>query len=145
MLNNRFYTLPIEFSKLKAKKAHTTCDLKASVAQYIHLITTTYLGEFSIDPDFGCSIWDFDFDNTITDNALKEGLKKSLSYALNKYERRIHTIEISVTILQTEVGETTNTKRIKKRIEVVINAVLMATNEKFDYFEYFYLGPLSYY
>ncbi len=145
MFRNRYYTLPLEFSKLKSNKGHQTCELQASVGQYIHLITTTYLGEYSIDPDFGCSIWDYDFDNMISDNVLKEGLKRNLIYALAKYEKRIHNVEVSVMITQSEVGEFTVDRRVKKRIEVAVNAALIATNEKINFFEHFYLGPLSYY
>ncbi len=144
MLHNRYYTLPLEFSKLKSKKGHETCELQTSVGQYIHLIITTYLGEYSIDPDFGCSIWDYDFDNMISDNALKEGLKRNLIYALSKYEKRIHNLEVSVLISQAEVGEYSVDRRVKKRIEVAVNGKLMATNEKFNFFQHFFLGPLSY-
>lgn len=145
MLKERYYTLPIRFSELKEQKAHSTCDLKTSVAQYIHLITTTYLGEYRIDPDFGCSIWEFDFDNTMTDNRMKEGLKRSLLHALEKYEKRLHNFEITVSITQAELTHLVDSKRVKKRIEVKIKAVLIHTNEPFTYFEFFFLGPLSYY
>lgn len=145
MLKDRYYTLPVRFSALMEKKAHPTCDLKSSVAQYIHLITTTYLGEYRVDPDFGCSIWEFDFDNTMTDNRIKEGLKRSLLQALGKYEKRLHNIEISVNIMQAELTQLINSKRVKKRIELKIKAYLIHTNEPFNYYEFFYLGPLSYY
>ncbi len=145
MLKDRYYTLPIRFSALKDQKAHPSCDLKTSVAQYIHLITTTYMGEYRIDPDFGCSIWEYDFDNTMTDNRLKEGLKRSLLHVLEKYERRLHNFEITVNISQSELTHLLDSKRVKKRIEVKIKAILVQTNEPFTYFEFFYLGPLSYY
>jgi phage baseplate assembly protein W len=145
MLKDKYYTLPIRFSDLIDQKGHSTCDLKSSVAQYIHLITTTYLGEYRIDPDFGCSIWEYDFDNTMTDNRLKEGLKRSLIHALERYEKRLHNLEISINITQAELLHIANSKRVKKRIEVQIKAILIHTNEPFSYFEYFFLGPLSYY
>ncbi|MBN2484896.1 MAG: GPW/gp25 family protein [Bacteroidales bacterium] len=145
MFKNRYYTLPLNYASLKGRKAHDTCGLQTSVAQYIHLITTTYLGEFRVDPEFGCNVWEYDFDNTVTDNSLKENLKKSILNALDKYEKRLHNSSVTVSIKQVEVDELFKSKRIKKRIEIEIKAKLSATNETFSYFEYFYLGPLSYY
>ena len=135
----------MELGKITSKDIHKTCELKESVAQYIHLITTTYFGEYRIDQDFGCSIWEFDFDNSITNNQLKENFKKSLTLALNKYEKRLSNIDVSISILQVEFNDFLRNKRVKKKIELEVRATLTHTNERFRFFEYFYLGPLSYY
>jgi len=64
---------------------------------------------------------------------------------LGKYEKRLHNIEISVNIMQAELTQLINSKRVKKRIELKIKAYLIHTNEPINYYEFFYLGPLSYY
>lgn len=117
--------------------------LKASIAQNIHLIATTFLGESKYDPNFGCSVWEVDFDNASTNNELKENLKRSLTHAILTYEKRITDFEVSVDIKQTELQALV--QRIKKRIDISIAGKLASTDERFSYYEYFFIGPLSYY
>ncbi|TAJ15421.1 hypothetical protein DMA11_01935 [Marinilabiliaceae bacterium JC017] len=139
-----YYTLPIKFDLLTSLESHPKCSLKESIAQHIHLVATTSFGECQFDETFGCAIWEFDFDNTMTDSRLKEQLKESIQKALSKHEHRLKAVEVSVTTTQTELN-VSDTTRIKKKIDVVINARMAKTNEAFNYFEYFFLGPFSYY
>lgn len=139
-----YYTLPLSFDKLMERQEHTRCELKESIAQYIHLVATTYMGECRFDTSFGCSIWEYDFVNAMTDVKLRDALKKSLHEAISKNEKRLHKLEVSVMISQVELS-VQNSKRLKKRIDVRLQASLVKTNEPFQYYEYFFLGPLSYY
>lgn len=126
------------------QKEHPKCSIKESIAQYLHLIATTYMGECRFDPSFGCSIWDYDFVNSMTDVKLRDTLKKSLREAISKNEHRLTGLEVSVKISQVELSAA-NTKRLKKRIDVRLKAKLVKTDELFQYYEFFFLGPLSYY
>lgn len=140
----RYYTLPFSYQRLMEQEEHPTCSLKESVAQYIHLIATTYMGECRFDTTFGCGIWDYDFVNSMTDVKLRDTLKKSLYEAITKNENRLYNLEVNVMISQVELS-TENTRRLKKRIDVRLQARLTKTSEAFHYYEYFFLGPLSYY
>lgn len=141
---SKYYSLPFSFGLLMEQKDHPGKGLKESVAQYIHLIATTYLGECRYDTAFGCSIWDYDFVNSMTDIKLKNILKESLHEAITKNETRIKDLAVNVSISQVSIS-LKNTTRLKKKIDVTLQAKLVKTNEDFQYFEYFYLGPLSYY
>lgn len=140
----KYYALPLSFETLIEQKEHPGKGLKESIAQYIHLIATTYLGECRYDTAFGCSIWDYDFVNSMTDIKLKNTLKDSLLEAITKNERRIKDLSVDVTISQVSIS-LKNTTRLKKKIDVSLRAKLRKTDEDFIYYEYFYLGPLSYY
>lgn len=140
----RYYTLPLSYERLMEQQEHPRCNLKESVAQYIHLVATTYLGECRFDVSFGCSIWDYDFVNSMTDVKLRDTLKKSLHEAISKNEKRLYDLEVSVMISQVELTGSAS-RRLKKRIDVRLQAKLEKTNELFQYYEYFFLGPLSYY
>jgi phage baseplate assembly protein W len=137
--------LPIEFEKLTEREELPKCNLKESIAQYIHLIATSYLGECRFDASFGCSIWEFDFDNSMTEVSLRENLIMSLTQAITSNEKRLNSIEVSVRIAQMEMVSTSNALRIKKKIDIDVKAKLVKTNETFKYYEFFFLGPLSYY
>jgi len=142
--NPGYYTLPINFSSLIEKGDHVKCGLKESIMHYIHLITTTYLGECRFDASFGCSIWEYDFDNSMSDLNLRENLGRSLDHALGKNEKRLTDIEVHIEITQSDISLEQTAKRLKKRVDIKINATLKKTNEHFMYSEYFFLGPLSY-
>lgn len=141
---NKFIKLPIKFESIIERNVLKRCELKESIAQYIHLITTSYLGECRFDPSFGCSIWEYDFDNSMNDLTLKENIRESLYNAITQNEKRLNSIEVIVKITQSEINSFTLSKRIKKRIDIQINAKIIKTNEQFNYFEFFFLGPLSY-
>ncbi len=144
-MEGKYYTLPFSFKTFTDGLKHKKCNLKESIAQHLHLIATTSLGECKFDSTYGCSIWEIDFENAISDNQLRETLKNSLTHSIRKYEPRIKGVEIVVEITQFELARTDGNLRIKKRIDISINAELVKTNEPIRYFEYFFLGPLSYY
>ena len=60
-----YYTLPIKFGELCKKKDLKSCSIKESISQHLYLIITTSFGECLYDEEFGCSIWDNDYDNQI--------------------------------------------------------------------------------
>jgi len=141
---NPYYSLPINFDCLTSLGHHSTCSLKQSIAQHIHLIATSYFGDCKFDESFGCAIWDFDFDNSMTELKLRDKLKKNIQTALTIHEPRLQNIDISVFTTQVSLSNT-GAPRIKNRIDVSIKARLTKTNDLFEYYEFFFLGPLSYY
>ncbi len=144
-MNSGYLNYPIDFGKLTKGLTLRRIPLRESIAQHLHLIITSYLGENLYDPTFGCSIWEYDFDNTVTDIRLRDLIRESLFTAVNLQEHRLNSLDVKVVISQAEINSLTTSKRIKKRVDIEINARLNSTSEEFKYFEYFYLGPLSYY
>ena len=71
-------------------------------------------------------------------------IQLSLTEALTKNEPRIRNIKIGVKMKQEELLGMKNSNRIKKRVDIKVNAKVVKTNETFSYVEYFYIGPLSY-
>lgn len=143
-MNKRFYKLPINPDSFFTKKEHETCDIKQSIANYIHLINTSSFGECTFDETFGSSIWELDFDNLKSSNKLKSLIKTSIEESIIFHEKRLTNISVEARIKQEEIltGDVVN--RIKKRVDLIIRAKVKQTNEDFKYVEYFYIGPLSY-
>ncbi len=144
-MNNGYFNYPLDFGKLTRGQTLQRIPLQESIAQHLHLIITSSLGENLYDSSFGCSIWEYDFDNTVTDIRLRDLIRNSLLAAIGNHELRLTSLDINVVISQAEINSLTISKRVKKRVDIDIKAKLVLTSEEFKYFEYFFLGPLSYY
>jgi phage baseplate assembly protein W len=104
---------------------------------------TTAFGELSSDENFGCSIWEYDFDNLTTGHKIKELIRESLYDAIGQYEKRLDGVRVDLLVRQEEIAHEVFGYRIKKKLSVTVTGVLRATNEKFTYEDSFYTGPLS--
>jgi phage baseplate assembly protein W len=140
-----YYTLPLRPDKLMRGESHEKCGVKESIEQQIHLIMTTTFGEMQQDEEFGCSIWDCDFDNLTAKNKIRENIKLSLQQSVLKYEKRLQSVKVEVYIKEEELNTTINGRQVKKRMDVHVSAVNKVTNEPFSFQDSFFTGPLSYY
>src|SRR5690606_5273713 len=143
-MKQQFYCLPFSFAGIMQKKDHPTCSLQQSVAQHLHLIITTSFGELPWDENFGCSIWEHDFDNITSAHKIKELIKESLQSSIEHYEKRLVNVRIDLLIGQEELPNSIHGARVKKKISITISGLLQSTNEKFIYEDSFFTGPLSY-
>jgi phage baseplate assembly protein W len=138
-----YYSLPLLLENITRKQEHAKCSLQQSVMQHLHLLLTTAYGGFPGDDQFGCSIWDHDFDNVTSAHKLKEMIRQSLLQAIQEYEKRLGNVRAEVLLRQEEL--TAGSGRIvKKRIDITITGLLKLTNEPFTYRDSFFVGPLSY-
>lgn len=142
-MKQQFYSLPLSFAGVMQKKELPMCALQQSVAQHLHLIITTAFGELPTDENFGCSIWDHDFDNITSTHKIKEYIRQSLQDSIERYEKRLYNVRIDLLIRQEEITNL-NGYRIKKKITITITGWLQSTSEKFVYEDSFFTGPLSY-
>lgn len=143
-MKQQFYSLPLTFAGVMQKKEHPICSLQQSVAQHLHLIITTSFGELPVDENFGCSIWEHDFDNITSGHKIKEFIKESLRSSIEHYEKRLANVRIELLISQEELAHSIHGARVKKKITITISGLLQSTNEKFIYEDSFFTGPLSY-
>ena len=142
--NSKYYSLPLNTSKLIHRETHDTCTLEQSISHHIHLISTSYFGECTFDETFGCAIWSIDFDNLKTTNNLKSLIQESLYDSLLRHEKRLQGLDVKVKMKQAQLSGSANSVRIKKKLDIQIRARVKKTNEPFSHLEYFYIGPLSY-
>lgn len=140
----QYYSLPMAVEKLMFKRELPKCTLQQSIVQHLHLLITTGFGEFPGDELFGCNIWEDDFDIVTSGNKLKETIRQSLFQSIQEQEKRLSNVRVEVIIKQEEINNGDIAKRIKKKIDITINAVQRLTNERFTYNDSFFVGPLSY-
>lgn len=120
------------------------CDLKQSIAQRIHTILITNLNEFRYDRNFGCIIWEHDFENIYNINQWKDKMAKAVKEELEKYEKRLQNIKTTLELTEEEFrGKDKDVyRKIKRRVDINIRANLKRTNEPFYFQELLYVSPV---
>ena len=139
-----YYSLPLALEKVMRQQEHPKSSLQQSVMQHLHLLLTTAFGEFPGDEGFGCGIWDHDFDNVTSAHKLKELIRQSLLKSIQEQEKRLGNVRVELMIVQEELAEGANSRRVKKRISISVTGVLHSTNEQLVFRDSFFVGPLSY-
>jgi phage baseplate assembly protein W len=125
------------------QQEHPRCSLHQSVIQHLHLLMTTAFGEFPGDEQFGCGIWDYDFDNVTSAHKIKEIIRQSLLQSILLREKRLGNPRVEILLRQEEIPEGEK-RRIRKKIDLTISGLLQLTNERITYRDSFFVGPLSY-
>ncbi|MBO0933320.1 GPW/gp25 family protein [Fibrella aquatilis] len=98
-----FYKLPLRLDLLTKKSAparSTHCSLEDSIRNNLYLITTTQYNEARYDSQFGCTIWDDDF-NVGNDSIYilwTDRIENSLRSAIKRYEPRLERVKVEVSV-----------------------------------------------
>ena len=141
-MNSAFYKLPLRFDQIIQKKRHPNCPLKHSIAQNLHLIISTYRGESAYSDDFGCSLWDEEF-NIQLNLRWRENLADSLRNAILLFEKRLQLQEVKAYMEeQNELMEKDNL-RVRRCLHIEIKGVIKKTNEPFTFRDMIYISPLA--
>lgn len=144
-MDAKLYQMPLDFSALtKRNRDLPTCSLGASIAQNIFLIISARYGEHRFNSNFGCEIWERDFE-TITNAAhWQESVTRSIVKSLRQYERRLEKIDVDVLISEQPYrNPDTGVQSIKKKIIVTVKGIIKATGEPFTFSPQLYLSPIS--
>lgn len=119
-------------------------DVGASISQYIELIIFTRYGEHRFMPDFGCEIWDLDFELIISESMWEEKLRQSLLRSITRYEQRIYNVQIEVHIKEVnKFYPLRNVTEIKKKVEIIVKGKMQQTGENYSFNISLFLSPLS--
>ncbi|MFC4816891.1 MULTISPECIES: GPW/gp25 family protein [unclassified Flavobacterium] len=139
-----YYKTPISFKDLIGKKEIEKTNIEHSIAQFINLVATSSFGECKFDETFGCKIWEMDFDLLSDQNTLKDKIRDALKNAVKQHEYRLELTEIEVSITEAKAASYNHNLRMKKKINIVIKGHVKKTNRPFNFYGYFFVGPLSY-
>lgn len=139
----RYLTQPVNFTDLMSGGEHLSCTLQQSIAQRIHIILVTNLHEYRSDREFGCIIWEHDFENIANINLWKDTMAKAVKEVIVKYETRLNNIKVTLDLTEEEFKKEKDTyKKIKRRVDITIRANLKRTNESFYFQEVLYISPV---
>jgi phage baseplate assembly protein W len=137
-----FYKLPLSLDQIIQKKKQETCSLKHSIAQNLHLLISTYRGETAYSDEFGCSLWDEEF-NIQLNLRWKENLCDSLKKTVLQFEKRLDAQEVRASLQeQNELMEGGNL-RVRRCLHIEIKGVIKKTNEPFHFRDLIFISPLA--
>ncbi|WP_462267409.1 GPW/gp25 family protein [Mucilaginibacter sp.] len=138
------YKKPFRLKSIFQGNDLPTQDIGASVSQHIELIIFTRYGEHRYMPEFGCEIWDLDFELIISESIWEEKLRQSLLRTIDKYEQRIYNVQIEVNIEEVnKFYPLRNISEIKKRVKITVTGIIHKTGEHYTFSTALYLSPLS--
>ncbi len=140
------YKIPMNFNEFFNTRRFQQCTIQESIASYVHLLVITTYEEFEFDPEFGCDIWDYEFEHQQSTRIWVEQLGRKISEILEKYEKRLTNIQVKVLISQAEFEHKEGfniSKRLKKKLHLQLTARLSSTNESFRFEDNILLSPFS--
>jgi phage baseplate assembly protein W len=142
MEQNSYYKLPLRLDQIILKKKLPGCSLSHSVAQNLHLIISTYRGESTYSEEYGCSLWDEEF-NIQLNPAWKDTLTDSLRNAVTKFEKRLQLNEIRVFMQEQNELLKEGNLRVRKCLHIEIRGIIKKTNEPFNFRDTIFISPLA--
>ncbi|WP_029281960.1 GPW/gp25 family protein [Pedobacter sp. R20-19] len=139
-----FFNKPFRFNSLFLGSGFQSTDLGKSISNHIELIIFTRYGEHRFRNDFGCEIWDLDFELIVSESLWEEKFRKSLLKSITDYEFRIDHIAVEVRITEVEnVYPLRKITEIKKKVDITVRAQIKTTGEKYFFNTALFLSPLS--
>jgi phage baseplate assembly protein W len=138
----RYYQLPLRLDMVIAKEQHSVCALKESIEQNLQLIIGTYRGESSYSADFGCSVWDEEF-NIQLNPRWKENLADSLRKAIAIFEKRLVLTDIKTFLEEKSEWMGKDQRCIRKSLRIDLTGVIRKTNVTVKFKNQIFISPLA--
>ncbi len=126
-----------------ANSEHPTCPLGTSVAQFLHLMLHTRLGELRSARNFGCAIWDIEFDNEVYLTQWEVMLSRSLQAAIEEHDTRLCEVRVRVDFDPPDSISILPQYAVRHQANITITGVLHLTGEAFRYATCLRLGRLT--
>ncbi len=143
-MKDYFLKKPLELNRILQNKKLDEIDLGHSISNNIELIIFTRKGENRYNTDFGCEIWDLDFELIVSEALWEERFRKSLLVSINDYEKRIENVEVTVQINEIEqFMPSKKVTEIKKKVLIYVEGLMKETREKYFFSTSLFLSPLS--
>ena len=140
------YAIPLDVEAFFRTRRFTTKPLHRSIAEHIHLLLITAREEFEFDREFGCEVWDNDFETqnaiTVWVDRVADGIRGRLAV----YEKRLREVDVVVEHAQAEFSTKEGDKvssRLKRKLTIRLNARIASTNEVFRFEDIIYMSPFS--
>lgn len=145
-MKQSYYKLPLDFSKFfeNGGSQFTKCSERESIDQNIELLLTTFPGEHRFDPNFGCRIWEMDFENVSSYELWEERFKQYVHESINRYETRLTEVVVNIYLRDIVKEERLSySVTVRKRADIYVSAQMTSTEEPLNLIYTLYLGPLS--
>ncbi len=140
----KYYTFPFTPAQIMSNTDHEKCSINDSIANFLHLLGTTYFGECTFDESFGNALWEVDFDNLTSNDKLRGIITQSMEDSIKHYEKRLTAVSIDIKLRQESSSKNDKHPIIRKRIDILISGTVKQTSEPFKFVESFYIAPISF-
>ena len=140
-----YYTTPLDVAKLLGGQLHPQGGMHESISRHINLLLRTHLGENRYDPQFGCLVWEKDFQTVHSVYKWKADLMAEVVRTVARYEKLLRQLEVNVELDEFKIADPATHKviELRKRLTISVEGVITLTNENFKHLEYIYFSPLS--
>ncbi len=141
----KLYQIPLAFGTLMQRgKELPSVNLGTSIAQNIFLIVSTKYNEHRFDAEYGCEIWERDFETIVSPLVWKEQINRSILKCVARYEPRLESVTVNTEIEEEEYRHpSTGVRSIKKRVTANVRGTIKATGEMFTCAPKLFISPIS--
>jgi len=144
IMSDYLYNKPFRLKNILENKDLLEAELGKSISQNLQLIIFTRFGEHRHNRNFGCEIWDLDFELIVSETIWEERFRQSLLRSITDYELRIYQVEVEIKMSEVEqTFSVRNVTEIKKKVDITIRGKINATGEKYFFNTGLFLSPLS--
>lgn len=141
-----YYKLPLRLDRFFEENGGQLdqCSELESIDQHIEMLLTTCPGEHHFDSDFGCRIWDLDFQVISSFEQWEKQFKQFVRDSIVRYETRLTDVALDIHLREIVKEERSNCSiTVRKRADIYVTARLISTDEPVRLKYTLYLGPLS--
>lgn len=145
-MKKEYYKLPLDFASFFENRGRNMakCTEIESIDQNIEMLLTTFPGEHRFDPNFGCQIWEMDFENVASLELWEERFKQYVHESITMYEPRLREVSIDIHLRDIVKEERLSySVTVRKRADIYVAANMTSTEEPLNLIYTLYLGPLS--
>lgn len=142
-MSGQLYNKPFRLKNIFSDKELDTTSPGKSISQHIELIIFTRYGEHRHNSNFGCEVWDLDFELVVSERLWEERFRQSLLRSITASETRLYQVEVDIRMSEVEkMFFARNVTEIKKQVEITVNGVIQATGERYSFNTALFLSPL---
>ena len=142
-MSGPLYNKPLRLKNVLSNKELEVTDLGGSISHNIHLIIFTRYGEHRHNYNFGCEIWDLDFELVVSERIWEEKFRQSLLRSVTDYEHRLYQVEVEVKMSEVEKMFFAKTvSEVKKKVDITVRGKMNVTGENYLFNTSLFLSPL---
>lgn len=143
-MSNPYYKKPFDFTRIFSNNTLESCNIGMSISQHIELIIFTRFGEHRFVPDYGCEVWELDFELIVNQMMWEDKMCKSLARSIAGQETRIYNIAVEINVRDVEkIFPLKRITEIKKQVDIIVTGKMLSTGENYVFNTALFLSPLS--
>lgn len=143
-MSNPYYKKPFDLKRIFSNNTLESCDIGISISQHIELIIFTRFGEHRFMPDYGCEVWELDFELIVNQAMWEDKICQSLIKSISAQEKRLYNVQAEIQVKDVEkIFPLKRITEIKKQVDITVSGRVLATGEHYVFNTALFLSPLS--